>query len=789
MKTAKTKPPKSVSRFTLHESASGSALILAVVLTSLLAIIGVMFVMMARVDRMATSAISENKELNFAVETVVANISQELALDVPGMPKGSEYYDYPDTNNAWLASLEPYKSGSNYYWRQISDVYNRFSPVELGLKATIISDNQKPSDVGDSNRISRYPADADGDGVADSNWVIISDMTSSKGKPIYAAIRVVDNGGMLNVNTAYKFDPNAAGVTAADIDGSSQLQINLAALSQRGANGSLATAADKLQAWRCGTESNNLSLYEQNVVWRYGNPSGAYTPFDISDELELRYRFLVNHEDIRTRLERLWTWSFNSPTELNTPIRTGGASNIDDWFYKAQHDVMGPNDVYSYRHIATNYNMDRIIDPNGHKMININRADANDANSIYGAIKSALETNFVDVNVAAQIAVNLVDFRDSDSNVSTIDVNSVRYYGFEQPCIYISELAHRFIEPNVSPLPVDNFIDRSYAVELYKPYSEDDYPEPNQWQLNISGYTGPPILVTWSGTKHFHVIYFEDSCAPLNVKFDANDADSNLPGLSQTQTFGPGNVVFKGGDNISLQRQVGSNWITVDSVTVPDTNAASGWLVSDINGVAHSIQRDITLHKCIRRLWDSNTRDPNLGHGNSYVDPNLRLIQAHPANKNFTNIGEIGMVFRKGAYYKDAADRPDRIGYGTNKTEEDVRLNLADPNFQQLFKYLTVFDPYNFHPADPNYANEKRIKGRININTAPWFVLAQLPWMRYEDSTSFGRAKAVSDYRDNTLHGFKNIGELMLVGEMRNLGSDGKDNLNTGTPKGTRPYR
>ncbi|MHC4596560.1 MAG: hypothetical protein ACYS19_16660 [Planctomycetota bacterium] len=45
----------------------GSALILAVVLTSLLAIVGVLFVMVARVDRIATSAISENKEMNFAV--------------------------------------------------------------------------------------------------------------------------------------------------------------------------------------------------------------------------------------------------------------------------------------------------------------------------------------------------------------------------------------------------------------------------------------------------------------------------------------------------------------------------------------------------------------------------------------------------------------------------------------------------------------------------------------------------------------------------------------------------
>lgn len=153
----------------------GSALIIAVILTSLLAIIGVMFVMIARVDKMATSAISENKELNFAVETVVALVSQELVLDVPGVVAGAGYYDYPDANNAWLANLEPNQSGGNYYWRRISDIYNRLDANNL--PAEIIADYPQTIAEGDS-------ADADGDGVADSKWVELADMNSNKGRPI-----------------------------------------------------------------------------------------------------------------------------------------------------------------------------------------------------------------------------------------------------------------------------------------------------------------------------------------------------------------------------------------------------------------------------------------------------------------------------------------------------------------------------------------------------------------------------------------------------------------------------
>ena len=69
----------------------GSALILTVVLTSLLAIVGVLFVMASRVDKMATSAISDTKELGLAVDTVVAKISRLLVQDVPGVDPNGEY--------------------------------------------------------------------------------------------------------------------------------------------------------------------------------------------------------------------------------------------------------------------------------------------------------------------------------------------------------------------------------------------------------------------------------------------------------------------------------------------------------------------------------------------------------------------------------------------------------------------------------------------------------------------------------------------------------------------------
>jgi len=623
-------------------------------------------------------------------------------------------------------------------------------------------------------------ADADGDGVADSKWIGLPDTTSSKGKPIYAAIRIIDNSAMLNANTAYKFSPNA--------DGSSQLQINLMAMANRPGRPITPPGEDEvaLLAERADYRFGNnpvdlpryeidLTAYEPNVIWRYGSPVGAYTPFDIGDELELRYRFLVNHEDIRTRIEQLWTWSFNSPTELNTPIRRGGASNLTDWFYGAQHDVIGPNDVYSYRHIATAYNIDRIITPSGSKMLNVNTADEG---LLYSAIYSGLyDANFMGIRTnpvasqavaqaAAQIAVNLIDFRDNDSNVTAYlnPADNKYYYGFESPCIYISEITYNEVN-SPSPNPGEpNIVFKSYAIELHKPYLTDTVTP--GWQLLVGSTRIDVNEKDWNALPtQFYVIQKEEGTASFTVAPSAVVKDF-------------GSLTFTGRTRIELQRPVPGGYVIVDSVQVPDPCDASGWLTE--NKGARSIERDIAPHKSIRRLWADRRQAgiPTLGTTNGYKDTTRpQTIQAHPyldpsiyQNKGFKNIGEIGMVLCKSAY----SGCPNPVG--PTDTEATADVNLADPNFQRIFNYLTVFDPIDHNQP----SSETKIKGRININTAPWFVIAQLPWIQpLLPGAEFTIAQAIVAYRDKTLFsagpdyrnrpgaiGFRSIGELMNVAEM-----------------------
>jgi len=745
--------------------AAGSALILTVVLTSLLAIVGVLFVMIARVDKIATSAILENRELDAAVDTIVAEISEQLVLDVPGVA-GQKYYDYPDQYNKWLADLEPYRFGNNYYWRQISDITGYLGSYARNVRAGVVREYDQITDF--NTPVAN--ADADGDGVSDSKWIKLADITSSKGKPIYAAIRIIDNAGMLNVNTAFKLDPGAG---RRGMDGSSQMQINVMALASSPGNPpTLAEETALLQAranYGSGVNPLDLGQYEQNVIWRFSEPNGPYTPFDVSDELELRYRFILNHPDIDTRLEA-WGGEFRKPTTLSTPVTSGG-QQLDAWF-KRVYDLGSVDPNYEFRHLATTCGMDRIINPaglalNNRKMVNANLAGVP---LLYAAVREALSAMPApNANrLAAQIAVNIVDNRDEDSNVTvyTNPDDGVTYYGFERPCVYISELAYKIEQvPQVGTF-------RSYAIELFKPYFEDGDPAAGEWQLVIDGKAIP---VTWSGTRRFHVIRFEDPNEPASLRplLPVNFSDPNEP--SDPSAYGydprsypripaePSYTTFHANSQIILQRRVAGAFVSVDSVIVPDR-----WLNQ---GPAASIKRDINPHKCIRRLWATaaEASAPNLGSPNYFTHPDPEQIQAHPANQPFTNIGEIGMLFRENVY-DDAVIR--------SSVQANVLLDLKNPAFANILQYLTVIDPAKY--GWPAY--ETRIKGRINVNTAPWFVITQLPWMRPPI------AQAIVAYRDKTAvpagpdyssrpgePGFRSTADLMQVTEMSLYAADPAD--------------
>ena len=728
---------------------AGSALILAVVLTSLLAVVGVLFVLITRIDKIATSAISDNKELDFAVETVIAKISQELVLDVPG--QGAEYQDYPGPQDKWLASLEPYQSGNDYYWRQISDVTGYLAGYSTDIQAEVVSEEGAITDL--NNLVAN--ADADGDGVGDSKWIKLTDMTSGKGKPIYAAIRIVDHGGMLNVNTAYKFDLNDPNVVLSDINGSSQMQINLLALAGRGATQPGSAEEINLLNARANNgvdvDPFDLLKYEQNVIWNYGEPNGAYTPFDISDELELRNRFLLNHTGIDTRLED-WSTEFRNNT-LSTPLTSGGKP-LEIWFKRAYDDGnIDPN--YTYRHIATTHNMDRIINPDGPtlnngKMVNVNMADVK---LLYEAISAGLrdaDPNFivVDTNdLAAQLTVNIIDHRDYDTDVTYLPIGPDTYYGFEaQP--FISEIAF-----SITGEGADDSANNEFAIELYNPFDIDiplgnfrlELRRPNgdvEATINLAGYgisDGSRFVVTngSAASSGFGVTSLmrtgggkEDSKLVLATY---HSLGTDPPTYALTEKYDIHLLRATSAEDIYLDKQQTRNeWFNWDTV----------------KGTRQSYCRPDDNWNVVYQEFQSATETLGGSNGAGGDRQNYNLANSLGP---FVTIGDITRVLKLGP----SADPCDMIGVrlSSEPGEEDVRVDLLNPAFVNIFQYLTVIDP----ASHGHGTSETRIKGRVNVNTAPSFVIEQLPWMHA------AIAQEIVSYRDTTAKGFESIAELMQV--------------------------
>jgi hypothetical protein len=879
---------------------AGSALILAVVLTSLLATVGVLFLLSRRVDTIATSAIADNQDLNLAVDSVVAKIMEELVLDVDflgedangngvldpledlnnnGMIDREEYYDYPghslgpgldpvldwddqmrdpgldlelgtaddgrfysgSMDNMWLADLEPVMVdvGADLGapdidvrigFRHITDLYGRLAylfqdsfdystgamkPGYVDSQGDRISFRRTAAEIiGPTAPIGFEgdKADADGDGVADSRWVILPEMTSGKGRHIYAAIRIVDNGAKVNVNTVYR-DPKHANLGDPDHRRGDRLtDIYIESIDPDGnringlVKGKNLLTTDNVDTFMKNRDprhkSNDAERYHLELSRRVENPdstSRVYTLYDISEELSLSNRFVLYLDGTMPRLEagrpggpweeRCLYATLRATTHGNSFRPYNQRDPRDDpdpltlW---GNHFVPGLTagkaleNVYDFRHLLTTWNMDRIIGPAGAIMIDVNSPDMADPfeELLKEAVFKALSPDPNADVMAAQITANLIDYIDADSQIREVPGPGKTYYGFERPCAYLSELSVKF-----SARDVNGLARRSYAIELHKPYLEDD--KPVGWELVIldpnRGVRRSRKISQWL-TDSFQVEKWEDpeyGWVDVNGPNEPNKPDPNNPidpndPNSGGRFINPGEVVFYAGDTIELRRLLPAipavrddvN-VAVDSVEVPD------WLVDDAVPGARSLERDVTRHKCIRRLWDrSGPKATSFWERNAYERADdANMIQAHPADKGFTNVGEIGMVFARPAYYSEKDDPCGVIGYAaTADTDDEVRVDLANPIFQQLTNCLTAFDPAsdginNDGDLDPSGAPlsdetdllmtpELKIPGRININTAPWYVIAQLPWIStdpcFPGVTSFELAQAIVAYRDQS---------------------------------------
>jgi len=368
------------------------------------------------------------------------------------------------------------------------------------------------------------------------------------------------------------------------------------------------------------------------------------------------------------------------------------------------------------------------------------------------------------VDFACQLAVNLVDYLDNDSlsTSMTIDVGgkTTTYYGFEpKHKVYISEIAAIDVDDGINPPK------RYHAIEIYNPDLSDPV-SLQGWQIIIDG--NPHDMKS-----------FPDVPAAGTLVLADDPGQFVIQGGEQRQfgqaAFTSGQIIlldpsecpvdaiivdgFTGSSNVVSAKSRG-NWIIDEKLPVWDTNA--GW-----GGVAPDLGRftpDTGLPTDKRaKIQVANRDDKSANAGEIY---NLLGIGSRKVDSDYQTLPE---------WYNAYRDSGDLESITSGK------IDAADPCYANLTRYLTVFSPFSdkadsdgngkwddpLHDGVDNDGvggiddpgefrltdyNELAVAGRININTAPWFVIAQLPWVQDPALVGTGDeyklAQAIVAYRD-----------------------------------------
>ncbi|MHC4722039.1 MAG: hypothetical protein ACYS6I_04935, partial [Planctomycetota bacterium] len=331
--------------------------------------------------------------------------------------------------------------------------------------------------------------------------------------------------------------------------------------------------------------------------------------------------------------------------------------------------------------------------------------------------------------LACQLAVNLVDYIDRHSPERVTDFNpdgtSDHYYGHEDRAeqLYISMIA-------VAQYDDGSITSTHYAIELYNPG-----PMPvnlDDWALEIPSLPTPLPLPSTTVDAQTSYIIVDDS-----------DPTYGFP----TQDYIESSLAFSNGDSIEL--------IWTGSAT-----GRTGDIITDIGFLpVHSGGAALEKYVGYRGRWRIGGTASNLPIWSSTVTwdpigaaPLARFpsiasdvtapIQTTVADGPLATIGEFSNVLALGAmeaggtYYTMPEFWENiRVNDANDITQIAAgRIDLAVPNFANTFSYLTVFHPFsdlvdNDGDGQPDEPTELAVAGRININTAPWFVIKHLPWL------------------------------------------------------------
>ncbi len=679
----------------------GSVIVMVVGLLVMLAMVGTTFIIIAHMDRRESHSVATVAPMKQVAGGVFQQIRVKLAEDL--------YFDTATGAVIYGKTNINYKEQCDFAHEDYDKHLASFGPVDVGgVSRWKHLSNHENAAVGFADVAANDPllVDTNGsldDGVNAGDAILFnSGVTNRSGGEYWVAYRLIDASSLMNINSAYSASAAASGTVMPITNIALNVLTN-------------AATRDNVHAARNGSTSDNIATYKTNYVQRPCNPAvKTYLPFDISDMLSLRWGGAVPD----TASGRLWE-ALGGQFGSAKPYLTVFSSSRDH-----------------LRRASGN------LDQPDNRRIDLNNAVFDDLfKAFYNAIPEGIAGFTDDDNarrfVSAQLAVNVIDYRDPDSDVTVQTVPGVApavgVYGIErQP--FITELFYKVYK--VSEVPADVYA-RYSAIELFNPYKTG---------IRIVGFklteggvektpTGGWPDVSISSGKRI-VIVSDATTIPVHA-----DAERVLviPGLDLNK----GVKIYRSrNSNGSGAKDVPLADATVN-VDDPVLNRARMAVLQrddvpadakySLNVANIFTNRDYTNENIVGvPMTAENT---NLGKANdNYSCDDITNAVPTPVfvrNGNLINLGEVLRIFYVGPSSSDvsldvalASMSPTNVSNGRLYTFGVIKAG-TDPQIPaacMLGDYMDVLVP-----DTNNTGRTDTVYGRININTAPWQVIQYLP--------------------------------------------------------------
>jgi len=438
---------------------------------------------------------------------------------------------------------------------------------------------------------------------------------------------------------------------------------------------------------------------EFNSVFPYGDD----IPFGILSEAEI-----MGTSSYMSRLETI----FNSQS-----ISESDQSSLNSWLTTYSADtILCPSYQLDSGTSTTKLNINALVNNQGAYTAGYYDSDKKvemimDVLAAGGEFTGAAGTsNYVELR---QLAVNIKDFIDSDSIVTTYDDPSVpgdTYYGVERTP-YINE-----VEAQVNGATSSG---NGKFIELFNPY--DAAIDLTNW--TITGTTMPQVTLTGTiGNQNYYVVA-DDSDAYVTFAYEGvTTPDQEDPNINSLENNGEVLTLRDDSNNIVQVTDYG-NATNDKSRQLNDPRPAPLENDKGLSSIDSNNPWRWNDEITITAGSNNNNFDPTKGDDGWESTTPTHWDSFIVANRRFSNKGYIGFIHN-----------------GRQWSSFLIDSSIAYPN---VFQYFTVIDPSmdnidNDGDGDIDSADtgsqsgdfdgqEHRIPGLINVNTAPENVLLSLP--------------------------------------------------------------